>query len=149
MLDRIMRSLGYVPQVVLTDVHNYSVRVDTDLAAARLEIDRLRKDAERATRYHNEIMNTKNATIDDLREAYKHLEKLNAGARLVSVYVFADKPAKQVRLMLAGITKGGESVAVPIRNLMLSGKNTETLKTECEALAAAFGAANTSVASLT
>lgn len=150
MLDRIMRSLGYVPQVVLTDVHNYSVRVDTDLAAARLEIDRLRKDTERATRHHNEIVNTKNATIADLQAACDNYRKwMEKSVRLVSVYVVNDKPTQSARMMLAGVTKDGESVAVQVRKLVSSKRNAEMLAAEADEIAKAFQIVNTTVPSLT
>lgn len=150
MLDRIMRSLGYVPLVILTDTHKHTVELDMNLAAADLEISRLRKDAERATRHHNEIVNAKNATIADLQEACKNHEKITKNvARLVSVYVFADKGAKEVRLMLAGISKSGDSLALPIRKLMLSKKNSDQLAQEADVIAAGFGVPNTSVPSLT
>lgn len=149
MLDRIMRSFGYVPQVIVTDIHNHAVQLDTNLAAADQEISRLRKDAERATRHHNEILNTKNAAIADLQEACRNLEKLNAGARLVSVYVVKDKPTQSALIMLAGVTKDGESVAVQVRKLVSSKRNVEMLGAEAEALAAAFQIANTTVPSLT
>lgn len=146
MLDRIMRSLGYVPQVIVTDIHNHSVQLDTNLAAADLEITRLRKDAERAARHHNEIINTKNATIADLQEACKSLEKmLKASTRLVSVYVTDDKTLKETRLMLAGIDKEDNTVSVPVRKLVLSKKNRETLIGAAKMIAVSFGIAHTTV----
>jgi hypothetical protein len=145
-----MRSLGYVPQVILTDVHNHAVTLDTNLAAADLEISRMRKDIERERRHNSEIINTKNATIADLQDACKNYEAMTKNfARLVSVYVARDTTTKAVRLMLAGVDKGGNSVAVPIRNLVYSNKNAETLRGEAGMLSVSFGIPDTSVASLT
>jgi hypothetical protein len=145
-LDRIMRSLGYVPQVVLTDIHNHSVRLDTDLAAADLEISRLRREAERAAKHQNTVLSLRDSTIADLKEACRNYERMTKDvARLVSVYVLTVPASKKVMLNLAGIDKNGVSVSVSIRSLMLNKKNRDELNAEAERLAAAFGILNSTI----
>lgn len=146
MLDRIMRSLGYVPLVVVTDIHNHSVQLDNMLVASDAIVRQLRKDAEQTARHHTEIIKTKDATIADLQTACNNYRKwMEKSARLVSVYVTDDKALKETRLMLAATDKEGNDVAVPVRKLVLSKKNRETLVDAAKMIAVSFGIAHTTV----
>lgn len=146
MLDRIMRSLGYVPQVILTDVHNHSVMLDTNLAAANLEIQRLQKQRDEMAKHQSTVLSLRDSTISDLKEACRNYERMTKDvARLVSVYVLTIPASKKVTLYVAGIAKNGVSVSVSIRTLMLNKKNRDELNAEAERLAAAFGILNSTI----
>lgn len=129
MFQNIMRTLGYVPLVVLNDVHQECVRLEETLSETRDELSR---------------MSVKNTTLETMnKNMYREMQSLQhkiKGTSLVSVYVQQD--GKQVRLFIAGF-RGDEPVRLPVRALLANKVNHNLLSAQADEIAEAFGITNT------
>lgn len=150
MLKNIMRSLGYVPLAVATDLNNEVVRVERDYATA---VEHLRKEIatiirqrdEAEKRAETEAKRRINDAADHAIVCKNYDTMLKKSARLVSVYVIDGTARKETRLMVAATDKEGNNVAVPVRKLVLNKKNRETLIDAAKMIAVSFGIAHTTV----
>ena len=162
MFKNIMRSLGYVPLAICTDLNNEIAELNRDVhsvaaIAAKLtkERDTFKEDnrnasmriaqqAEMAGALRAEIKK-KTAVIAELDEALVRARSAPKAPVLVSAYAVDSKDEKTVSLEIAGYSKAGELVTVPVRTLVRSKANIKTLSDAAAAIAAAFGASDTTI----
>ena len=162
MLKNIMRSLGYVPLAICVDLNNEIAGLNRELnnvgaIAAKISKERDALKTKESAHYLRVTdlegtiaalraeIKRKTAAIAELDEALLRARSAPKAPVLVSAYAVDSKDEKTVSLEIAGYSKAGELVTVPVRKLVRSKANVKSLSDTAAAIAAAFGASDTTI----